>query len=120
MKSEFYNHPIKGLCIIISDFSIEDLNLIMPHTNSCPPFSDIDKIAINIKAGKKIAAIKEIRTQTGWQLKEAKEFIDRYISSQYGSLAHEYYDTEYYEKAARKFISDFTQKNFIEKEEFKI
>ena len=84
MKTELMNIPGKGICIVISGVSPNDFVF-----GGDKPiygggvFKDIHIIADCIRNGKKIAAIKEIRTQTGWGLKEAKEYCDRYTSNGY-------------------------------------
>lgn len=76
MKAEIINYPGKGLCILISDINpYEFLTEVVGST----VFSDVNTIAELIEADQKIAAIKEVRHQTGWGLKEAKEYVDSYM-----------------------------------------
>ena len=71
----------KGLCIVISD--IKPNEFVFGGDKPIYDggvFEDIHTIADCIRSGMKIAAIKEVRSQTGWGLKEAKEYIDRYTN----------------------------------------
>ena len=79
MKTEFYIHPEKGLCLLISDFASNDLNRMGLSNMTNTIIRNPNAIAIEIRNDNKIAAIKELRTQTGWSLKEAKEYMDRYM-----------------------------------------
>lgn len=85
MKIETVNIPGKGICLLISDFEREDISRLAGGSEFSPKlpsydliFTDINEIVRQIRSGQKIAAIKEIRYQTKWGLKEAKEYIDKY------------------------------------------
>jgi hypothetical protein len=108
MKAELYNVLNKGLCIVISEIDPKDFHRTYgirptyPHMelrpNSNSVFNNIGKIADAIRIGHKIAAIKEIRGQTGWGLKESKEYVDKYIWHPM--------ESDRYIAAAEKFIDD--------------
>lgn len=112
MKSELMNIPGKGICIIISEINPNDFVYgegISFYNGGV--FKDIFKIADEIRRGKKIAAIKECREQTGWGLKEAKKYMDKYIF--YGVTNND-------NDSADKFIQDHMPKDFLENDEFKL
>lgn len=69
----------KGICIVISDINPNDFVFSgdKPIYNG-GVFSNVKAIADCLRSGLKIAAIKEVRYQAGWGLKEAKEYIDKY------------------------------------------
>ena len=79
MKSELVNVPGKGICILISDIDVNEFIRKTPRGNGV--FSDVSKITYEILMGRKISAIKEIRAQTGWGLKESKDYLDKYMPS---------------------------------------
>ena len=117
MKAELVNIPDRGLCILISDIDIEQLNNVAGYGDYAQQavntriFSDVYIIADQIRDNRKIPAIKLIREQTGWGLKEAKEYIDKYMTSRNG------YCTAYPDGAADRFIKDHTIQDFILTEE---
>lgn len=82
MKCEIVKVKGRGVCILISNINPSCLlSAIQSHTEpySTSIFKDVISISELIRTGQKIAAIKEVRTQTGWGLKEAKEYIDKYL-----------------------------------------
>ena len=118
MKTEIINHPTKGLCILISNIDINAILKIIdvfPKNNNdierLNVFSNIEIIASDLRAGRRISAIKEVRKQTGWDLKKAKEYLDNYYMK---------YNSDNYNLAAFKFMQDHMPKNFISKEEFNL
>ena len=104
MKAELYNILDKGICIVISEIKPKDFERLYgikttyPYLglqpNSNEVFSNIGKIADEIRIGHKIAGIKEIRSQTGWGLKESKNYIDKY------------FDGTDHIRSAQRFIED--------------
>jgi len=69
------------MCILIRDINPVTLNmgaLNVEHMVN-EPFHDVHIIADEIRNRRKIGAIKKIREQTGWGLKESKEYMDNYI-----------------------------------------
>lgn len=115
MKSEFINIPGKGLCIVISDFKLDEISPSqIPSVNIL--FTDVNSIATEIQNGRKISAIKEIRKQTGWGLRESKDYIDKY-SIVYGSDGD---NITHNENAAVKFINDHTMEDFLDKNEMQL
>jgi hypothetical protein len=77
MNCELMHIQGKGLCIVISDFNPNDFGSGLVN-GQVIPFTNVNAIAAEIRLGRKIAAIKELRSQTGWGLKESKEYIDKY------------------------------------------
>jgi len=120
MKTELVNIPNKGLCILISDIDIEKFNNAAGYEGpgygqqyvNNNIFSDINIIADEIRSKRKIGAIKEVRAQTNWGLREAKDYIDKYIP-----MGHTINDSEFYNIAAFKFFKDHTIQDFILTEE---
>lgn len=114
MKTELMNIPNKGLCIVISELDageiIRGLKGEVPFFGG-GIFNDVYVIADAIRDKKKIQAIKEVRAQTGWGLKEAKHFIDKYVPMGVR-------DDFGYHAAADRFISDHVPKDFIKDEDF--
>ena len=110
MKAELINVPDRGLCILISDIDIQQVNDVASsvYRNSFDNsvFSDIYLIADELRNRRKIGAIKEIREQTHWGLRDAKAYIDKYIPMG----INENFD---YNMAADKFIKDHTIQDFI-------
>lgn len=117
MNVEFYRHPTRGLCLLISDFNRNDLhNLVGPKITN-PLIHDPASIASYIKTGEKIRAIKELRQQSGWGLKEAKEYLDNYIPhTNYGN-PNDNFD---YSKSADIFIQDHIAEDFLGNDDFKV
>ena len=115
MKAEFYNHPIKGMCILISDFSLNDV-IKMPQLNHGGIFSNPQRIADEISMGRKIPAIKEVREQTGWGLREAKEYIDQFFPMGLGRQ----WTQEDYDNFALKFIRAHMPNDFLDEGEMTI
>ena len=112
MKAELVNVPNRGICILISEL---DLNMLLKYSghssNSTHPLIyNPAAVANEIRIGQKIAAIKELRSQTGWGLKESKEYIDKYMFP--GNYNR---DT-----AAERFMSDHMPSNFLDIEEMTI
>ncbi len=72
----------KGICIVISDIDPNDFvfGSDKPIYDDGGVFSDVKTIADCLRSGLKIAAIKEVRAQTGWGLREAKDYIDKYTN----------------------------------------
>ena len=105
MRSELVKVKGRGVCILISDInpaylihSMEAYKEPQPYSNGV--FTDIIIISDLIRSGKKIAAIKEVRGQTGMGLKEAKEYIDKFLPMGLNELAS--FD---YNHAAQSFIN---------------
>lgn len=117
MKAEIMHVQNKGLCLVISglDFvgSKIDISRIAAQNS---PFHDIHAIADCIAGNLKIPAIKEVRAQTGWGLKEAKLYIDKYLPMR-SNL-----DARGLAMASKKFIEDHTYvvEDFLDKDEFAI
>lgn len=119
MKTEIVNIPGKGVCILISDIDTKDF---LKHGE------DITKIHLNgiynprviaeyIKDNRRISAIKELRGQTNWGLREAKEYIDKYYDMFFTNWERGP-GSEQLEKAANKFIQDHTPpEDFIKESE---
>lgn len=108
------------MCILIRDINATMFNmgaLNVDHVSYVDPFTDPYKIADEIRRERKIAAIKEVRKQTGWGLKDAKYYIDRYMPSP----IPEGFD---YHVAADRFVSDHIRKPlegvFLSNDEMKI
>ena len=117
MKTEIVNIPNRGICILISDIDPNDFMLSggVPTMNM-PPFTDVNKIAHAIRTSKKIQAIKEIRSQTGWGLKEAKDYIDKYFV---GNFYDESLDD--LGKIADQFVLDHAPVlDFLDKDEMEL
>ena len=113
MKAELVNIPNRGICILISDIDIQKFIEANTHNVSNNGiFSNVEIIANEIRSKRKIGAIKEVRAQTGWGLREAKDYIDKYVSGMLGNN-----DPEYYNKMADRFIKDHTIQDFILSEE---
>ena len=119
MKSEIINVPNKGICILISDIDLSKLSLKdIPTVNAL--FTDVQAIALEIRNGRKIAAIKKVREQTKWGLKEAKEYIDRYnITGVFGTDNSERVNL-LNEEASNKFLNDHTMDDFLDREEMQL
>jgi hypothetical protein len=129
MKAEIINLPEKGLCILISDIDLKDVN--HPLSESISTFlsngSNITNpfiIADAIREKKKILAIKELRAQTGWGLKDAKHYIDRWLPT--ASLAaslndpHDPPTDEFFENQANAFIRDHTNEETFKVDDFNL
>lgn len=117
MKTELMNIPNKGICIVISDFSdnaLEKLNLLNSNIALASKFNDIATIADCLRHDQKIAAIKEVRFQTGWGLKEAKKYIDKYMPM---GVEHSPRACQGY---AKRFVTDHTEPDFISNDEFNL
>ncbi len=117
MKTELMKIPNRGLCIVISELDAKEI--IKGLGGECPDFGggifkDIYIIADFIREGKKIPAIKEIRSQTGWGLKDAKVYCDRFIPM--GGN----YESENYNVYADKFIRYHMPPDFIKDQEFEL
>jgi hypothetical protein len=74
----------------------------------------VNAIAFEIRCGRKIGAIKQVRHQTGWGLKEAKQYIDKYTEGYHGDDS---YSCNLY---ADRFIEAHMPKDFLDGEDFKI
>lgn len=102
----------KGLCIVISEINVNNFKKENPKILNNP-----NKIAQEIRKERIISAIKELRFQTGWGLKESKQYIDKYLPlDEHGRRS---YSVEKIEKAADNFLADHLQKYF-EEDEFQI
>jgi len=122
MKVEFMHIDGKGLSIVISDFNISDFGANRMTNGTVVAFSDIKAIADCIRNGHKIAAIKELRAQTGWGLKESKEYIDKWtVGYDYNcSYIEEDRQRQQNNILADKFIRDHQIIDFLNDNEFKI
>ena len=120
----------RGLCIVISDVNPNDFIGVVGGNlyYDTGVFSDIKTIADCIRNGMKIAAIKEVRSQTGWGLKEAKEYIDRYTNDTgFGNITYNPVprgtDERVNIKCADRFIKDHTPApptDLLDEDEFKV
>lgn len=115
MKTELMTIPGKGICIVISGINPNDFVFggRYPFVGA-GIFSDVMIIAEEIRRGRKIAAIKEIRSQTGWGLKEAKEYIDRYVE---GWDNQNSYSCNVY---AERFLQAHMPDDLLDEDEFKV
>jgi hypothetical protein len=120
MKVEFMHIDGKGLSIVISDFNISDFGANRMTNGTVVAFSDIKAIADCIRNGHKIAAIKELRAQTGWGLKESKEYIDKWTSDYNHHSYIEDRQRQQNNTLADKFIKDHQIIDFLNDNEFKI
>jgi hypothetical protein len=81
MKVELIKVTGRGMCILISDLNPQALAqgaLNVEHIIN-GPFNDVHIIAEEIRMSRKIGAIKKIREQTGWGLRESKDYIDKFV-----------------------------------------
>lgn len=106
MKAELIEYPGKGICILISDIDPADFWRLGKNRGQ---FFNVNLIADLIRRDMKIPAIKEIRHQTGWGLKESKEYLDKYI-----------YTGADLKENAEQFLRDHSASNFFEDNEFEI
>jgi len=120
MKCDLVNVPNKGICILISDINPKDfiMGMVKDGKNILNfgggMFSDLYTIAKYIKEKKKISAIKEVRAQTGWGLRESKLYIEKYIPL-------DFIDFVSYSNCAEKFINDHAPKeDFIKNVDFEL
>lgn len=75
---------------------------------------EVFSIALEIENKRKIGAIKALRNQVlGLSLREAKDYIDKYIPM----VASEDFD---YQLAAQRFVGDHSPKDFINENEMEI
>jgi len=111
MKTEFYMHPEKGICLLISDFASNELNHMGLSNMTNTIIRNPNAIAIEIRNDNKIPAIKELRVQTGWSLKEAKEYLDKYMPQP------RLFDPQ---NAAERFLSDHTLSDFLDAKDMQI
>ena len=124
MKTELMNISGKGICIVISDINPNDLVLTEGKPlYSTGVFEDIHIIADCLRSGMKINAIKEVRSQTGWGLKQAKQYVDKYTEN--GSYYNSTIPSEMHlnGRNADRFIKDHTPLppiDLIDDDEFKI
>ncbi len=110
------------MCILIRDINEIMFNmggaLNVDHVRYVDPFKDPYIIAHEIRNERKIPAIKEVRGQTGWGLKDAKHYVDRYMPM---SPIPEGFD---YHVAAEKFLNDHIRQplegNFLSNDEMEI
>lgn len=112
------NIPKKGLCIVISELDVADI--VKGLKGEVPLFGggifqDLYVIADCIRVGKKIQAIKEVRAQTGWGLKEAKEFMDNWYPMGLGSS-----DMAVLNAMADKFLRHHMPKDFLNDEDMSL
>ena len=116
MKAEYVNIPGKGLCILISGFA--NIDEIAPSIQKINMFSDLNIIADCIRANRKIQAIKEVRSQSGWGLKEAKYYMDNYMPMSPNEMTH---TDEFYARESERFITDHQPKiDFLQSDEFEL
>ncbi len=116
MKAELITVPKKGLCILISEIDVSQFlkdGLDMPNLNLT--FSDPHTIAAFIREKQKIRAIKAIREQTGWGLKEAKHYSDKYIP-----MGNEFGNPDYAEAADRFLADHLPITDFIKDEDLRL
>lgn len=119
MKSEIINVPGKGVCILISEIDLSDFGEDIPSFNLL--FNDIHGIADEIRNGRKIGAIKKVREQTKWGLKEAKDYIDQYmITGVYTAEDRNAGVEASNADVADKFIRDHALDDFLNREEMNV
>lgn len=115
MKTELMDIPGKGICIVISDVNPNDFVFGGGKVfYGGGVFDNVMIIADEIRAHRKIGAIKEVRNQTGWGLREAKEYIDRYTGHGYGR------NTVEASRCADRFIRDHMPKDFLKGDDFEL
>jgi hypothetical protein len=125
MKTEIVNIPGKGICILISEIDVKEF---LQGVDGAPtlkiynsPFTNIQIIAYEIRNGRRIGAIKEVREQTNWDLRKSKEYIDKFMPI--GEISYHDDDEvkeQYYNRCAFKFLSAHERIDFINDDEFKI
>jgi len=124
MKTEIVNVPGKGVCILISEIDVNDfiqgVNSIPTLQTNGSPFSNVHLIADFIRKGQKIGAIKEVRQQTGWGLREAKEYLDRFMDTSYTYRMSAGEQMDVNERSAEHFIRHHTIRDFFDEEDFKV
>lgn len=125
MKTEIVNVPGRGICILISDIEPKDFIHGVDNITSLGicggPFTNIQVIADQIRKGRKIGAIKEVRGQTGWGLREAKEYMDKYMENLgYDSCFSPAEQYAHYNECANNFLRAHKPDDFLGDEEFKI
>jgi hypothetical protein len=116
MKVEIMNLPGKGTCIVISEIdanSFRDRTFFVEDSS----ITNAAKIASELSCGRKIAAIKELRAQTGWGLRRAEYYIDEYIPVYQTVGTHRDMNMKNREAAIR-FLKDHTSEDFIKDEDF--
>lgn len=109
MKAEVVNIPGKGICILISDINVNEFVRRGALPNVDIIFTDVDTICVYIRAGRKIQAIKEMRAQSGWGLKETKEYLDKYLPPLPHPMDNQQFHREnpsYYDDAAARFHAE--------------
>ena len=111
MRTELLKLQGRGLCIVISDIGsildrVSDMNKTV-----LSPFRDIHKIAEEMRRSK-IYAIKEVRNQTGWGLRESKEYLDKY----YFPANHVGENNN----ASEQFLKDHLLPDFLDQDEMEI
>jgi hypothetical protein len=81
MKSELIKVKGRGMCILISDLNPQALAQGALNVNHIVngPFHDVHIIAEEIRHKRKIGAIKKVREQTGWGLRESKDYLDKFV-----------------------------------------
>ena len=112
MRTEIVNVPGRGICILISDIRISDFDtekIEKMNIFGGGPFSNIQVIYDEIVVGRKISAIKEVRAQTGWGLREAKQFVDSYYDDPGGRTV-----------GAERFRREYTRQNHLSDDLFKL
>lgn len=115
MKTELMNIPNKGVCLVISGLDFVDDKINITNLKNISQFSDVKAIAELIARNKKIGAIKEVRFQTGWGLKDSKRFIDDYLPMSNN------FDVSDCVMSSKRFIRDHTLvDDFLDGDDFKI
>lgn len=115
MKSELCQIPGKGICIVISDFDMKDLDMKNLPVFNTATFRDVLAISNELRACRKIGAIKKVREQTGWSLKEAKHYIDTYTTENWSN-----WSASQWNNAADQFERDHQMDDFLDSSDMEI
>lgn len=115
--NEFLGAPEVTLNLAISNYLGHDyIDMdFYANTRKSQVFSDLGIIADKMRAGQKIQAIKEIRQQTHMSLKDAKEYIERYMPMGFYDIKN--FDCD---KVAGQFVGDHLPKDFLDTDEMKL
>ena len=126
MEAEVVNIPGKGICILLSKINSTDISKIVgTNWNKLASidllFTDLAAIADAIRIGHKIQAIKEVRSQTGWGLKEAKEYIDKFFPPSYNNFNDPVAERNGWNRFADNFLNHHRpQVDFINEDDLKM
>lgn len=125
MKIEILNIANRGPCLVISDFTSKDIGRIMDDNQvsiAGTSFTQakVYEIADCIRNGKKIQAIKIVRSETGMGLKEAKEYMDTWYPTNHNFNALNRNDDIKNISLSKKFILAHLPNDFINSNEMEI